>query len=99
MAGRSVRLFLVDGAPQGMRTAEIINWTGLALACPRTDLSGANEVRRAARESPKQGHAGRADAGEAGLDGREGLLLALGQDQGYLRVLDARTTCQTACRA
>jgi hypothetical protein len=38
MAGRSVRLFLVDGSPQGMRTAEVGNWTGLALVCPRTDL-------------------------------------------------------------
>lgn len=38
MAGRSVRLFLVDGTPQGMRTAEVGNWTGLALVCPRTDL-------------------------------------------------------------
>ena len=39
MAGRSVRLFLVDGTPQGMRTAEVGNWTGLALVCPRTDLA------------------------------------------------------------
>lgn len=39
MAGRSVRLFLVDGIPHGMRTAEIGNWTGLALVCPRTDLA------------------------------------------------------------
>ena len=31
MAGRSVRLFLVDGSPQGMRTAEVGNWTGLAV--------------------------------------------------------------------
>lgn len=49
MAGRSVRLFLVDGTPQGMRTAEVGNWTGLALVCPRTDLArlGARpEVRR-----------------------------------------------------
>ena len=38
MAGRSVRLFLVDGTPQGMRTAEVGNWTGLAVVCPRTDL-------------------------------------------------------------
>ena len=38
MAGRSIRLFLVDGTPQGMRTAEVGNWTGLALVCPRTDL-------------------------------------------------------------
>jgi hypothetical protein len=49
MPGRSVRLFLVDGSPQGMRTAEVGNWTGLALVCPRTDLAklGARpEVRR-----------------------------------------------------
>lgn len=49
MAGRSVRLFLVDGTPQGMRTAEVGNWTGLALVCPRTDLarlSARQEVRR-----------------------------------------------------
>ena len=49
MAGRSVRLFLVDGTPQGMRTAEVGNWSGLALVCPRTDLArlGARpEVRR-----------------------------------------------------
>jgi len=39
MSGRSVRLFLVDGAPQGMRTAEVGQWSGLALVCPRTDLS------------------------------------------------------------
>ena len=50
MAGRSVRLFLVDGTPQGLRTAEVGNWTGLALVCPRTDLSRLakrEEVRRA----------------------------------------------------
>ena len=49
MAGRSIRLFLVDGAPQGLRTAEVGNWTGLAVVCPRTDLAklGARtEVRR-----------------------------------------------------
>jgi hypothetical protein len=49
MAGRSVRLFLIDGTPQGMRTAEVGNWTGLALVCPRTDLARAGarpEVRR-----------------------------------------------------
>jgi hypothetical protein len=39
MPGRSIRLFLVDGTPQGMRTAEVGNWTGLALVCPRTDLA------------------------------------------------------------
>lgn len=49
MPGRSVRLFLIDGTPQGMRTAEVGNWTGLALVCPRTDLvrlRARDEVRR-----------------------------------------------------
>ncbi|MCL2778101.1 MAG: GIY-YIG nuclease family protein [Polyangiaceae bacterium] len=49
MLGRSVRLFLVDGTPQGMRTAEVGNWSGLALVCPRTDLARLGtrpEVRR-----------------------------------------------------
>ena len=26
--GRSIRLFLVDGTPNGLLTAEIMNWTG-----------------------------------------------------------------------
>jgi len=26
--GRSIRLFLVDGSPNGLLTAEIMNWTG-----------------------------------------------------------------------
>jgi hypothetical protein len=48
MAGKSVRLFLVDGTPQGLRTAEVGNWTGLAVVCPRTalaDLGKREEVR------------------------------------------------------
>jgi hypothetical protein len=50
MPGRTIKLFLVDGAPQGMRTAEVGNWTGLALVCPRTDLAKVakrDEVHRA----------------------------------------------------
>lgn len=49
MIGRLIRTFLIDGTPQGMRTAEVGNWSGLALVCPRTDLArfgGRNEVRR-----------------------------------------------------
>ncbi len=37
--GRSVKLFLVDGTPSGVVTAEIINWSGHALLAPRSDLS------------------------------------------------------------
>jgi hypothetical protein len=28
LAGRTIKLFLVDGVPDGMRTAEIMSWTG-----------------------------------------------------------------------
>ncbi len=37
--GRSIRLFLVDGSPNRLLTAEIMNWTGHALTGPRTRLS------------------------------------------------------------
>lgn len=37
--GKSVRMFLVDGIPGGLVTAEIVNWTGHVLAGPRSDLS------------------------------------------------------------
>lgn len=38
-AGKSVRLFLVDGTPGGLITAEIMNWTGHIIAAPRSDLA------------------------------------------------------------
>lgn len=37
--GRSIRLFLVDGTPNGLFTAEIMNWTGHVLTGPRSKLS------------------------------------------------------------
>lgn len=37
-AGKSVRLFLADGTPGGLVTAEIMNWTGHVTAAPRSDL-------------------------------------------------------------
>jgi len=36
--GRTVRLFLADGTPSGLITAEIMNWTGHVLAGARTGL-------------------------------------------------------------
>ncbi|XGA78989.1 GIY-YIG nuclease family protein [Halomonas sp. CH40] len=39
MQGRSIRLFLVDGTPNGLLTAEIMNWTGHVLTGPRTKLT------------------------------------------------------------
>lgn len=37
-AGKSVRLFLAEGTPGGLLTAEIMNWTGHIVAAPRSDL-------------------------------------------------------------
>ena len=36
--GRSVRLYLAEGSPTGILTAEIVNWTGHVLSAPRTRL-------------------------------------------------------------
>lgn len=38
-AGKSVRLFLADGTPGGLLTAEIMNWTGHVIAAPRSNLA------------------------------------------------------------
>lgn len=49
MPGRTIRLYLVDGAPSGLMTAEVMNWTGKAIVAPRLQLAklGAREeVRR-----------------------------------------------------
>ena len=37
--GRTVRLFLAEGTASGFTTAEIINWTGSVLTCPRSGLA------------------------------------------------------------
>jgi len=37
--GRSVRLFLVEGIPTGLTTAEIMNWTGHVLSGSRSNLA------------------------------------------------------------
>lgn len=37
--GRSIRVFLADGTPGGLLTAEIMNWTGHVIAAPRSDLA------------------------------------------------------------
>src|SRR5438128_2070874 len=49
MKGRTIRMFLVDGVPTGVLTAEIINWTGKIIVAPRaqlSDLAKREEVRR-----------------------------------------------------
>ncbi len=37
--GRSIRLFLADGTPGGIITAEIMNWTGHVILAPRSRLA------------------------------------------------------------
>lgn len=39
MQAATIKLFLVHGTPNGLRTAELSNWSGKALAAPRTDIS------------------------------------------------------------
>jgi len=38
--GKTIRLYLVDGVPTGMLTAEIINWTGKVIVSSRAQLPG-----------------------------------------------------------
>ncbi|MCA9115792.1 MAG: GIY-YIG nuclease family protein [Planctomycetaceae bacterium] len=49
MRGRTIRLYLVDGVPTGILTAEIINWTGKVITAPRSqlpELAKREEVKR-----------------------------------------------------
>jgi hypothetical protein len=39
MSGQQIKLFLVDGTPGGLTTAEITNWTGHVLSGRRSDLA------------------------------------------------------------
>lgn len=39
MSGKQIKLFLADGTPGGLTTAEITNWTGHVLAARRSDLA------------------------------------------------------------
>jgi hypothetical protein len=39
LAGRTIKLFLVDGVPEGIRTAEIMSWTGHVLFAPRSSIA------------------------------------------------------------
>lgn len=38
-AARTVRLFVVDGSPNGLMTAEIVNWSGKIVVAPRSRLA------------------------------------------------------------
>ncbi|MGQ0643891.1 MAG: GIY-YIG nuclease family protein [Elusimicrobiota bacterium] len=51
MTTATIRIFLVHGDPKRLRTAEISNWTGKAVSCPRTEFDG----MLAREESDKSG--------------------------------------------
>ena len=38
MAGKTIKLFLTDGKPNGLTVAELQQWTGISLACPRSEV-------------------------------------------------------------
>lgn len=47
--GQSIRIYLADGSVTGVRHAEVVNWTGQAIACPRSrvpELNSWDEARR-----------------------------------------------------
>ena len=39
MQPATIKLFLVKGVPNSLRTAELSNWSGKAISAPRTELS------------------------------------------------------------
>jgi len=47
--GRTVRLYLVDGTPTGLLTAEVINWTGHVFVAPRSRIGEALRRDEASR--------------------------------------------------
>jgi hypothetical protein len=51
MATATIKIFLVRGDPKGLRTAELSNWTGKAVAGPRSEFDGV----LAREESEKSG--------------------------------------------
>lgn len=47
--GKQIRIYLADGSPSGIRHAEVTNWTGQALTCPRSrfqELRDWDELKR-----------------------------------------------------
>ncbi|WP_446811896.1 GIY-YIG nuclease family protein [Methylomonas sp. 2BW1-5-20] len=47
--GKSIRVYLADGTVTGIRYAELVNWTGHAIACPRNRLSELTNWHEAAK--------------------------------------------------
>jgi len=47
--GRKVTIYLADGMPSGIRHVEIANWSGQAIACPRSRLNELKDWAEAQR--------------------------------------------------
>jgi hypothetical protein len=47
--GQSIRIFLADGSVTGIRHAEVVNWTGQAVACPRSRIGELSDWEEAHR--------------------------------------------------
>ena len=47
--GKSIRVFLADSTVSGIRYAELVNWTGQAVACPRNRLNELNSWPEASK--------------------------------------------------
>lgn len=47
--GKSIRIYLADGSVSGVRHGEIVNWTGQAIACPRSRFPELREWSEAKR--------------------------------------------------
>lgn len=45
MSTATIKLFLANGDPKRLRTGEISNWSGKAVAAPRTDLDELQRVK------------------------------------------------------
>jgi hypothetical protein len=43
--GRQIKIYLADGSVTGIRHAEIVNWTGQALAIPRNRVKELEELK------------------------------------------------------
>lgn len=41
--GRTIRIYLDDGSVTGVKHAEIVNWTGQAISCPRQHVKNLND--------------------------------------------------------
>jgi len=45
MHGRIIKILLEEGTPTGIRHAEVVNWTGQAVVCPRPRVAELSKWR------------------------------------------------------